>query len=347
MIDLRSDTVTKPSEAMRRAMAHAQVGDDVYGEDPTVRELEELAADLLGMEAALFVTSGTQGNQVAVLAHTSRGDEVIVEQDAHIYYYEVGAMASLAGVQVRTVSGRRGQMPIAAIRAQLRGPNIHFPDVSLICLENTHNRAGGAVLPLAYMQEVRALAAEVGLAVHLDGARLWNAVVASGVSAKAYAACCDSVQFCLSKGLGAPIGSLLVGSRPFIERARKWRKALGGGMRQAGVIAAPGVIALTQMVERLAEDHRRARGLAEGLANIRGFSVDVAGVETNIVVADVAALGVDVERVIAAFAEQGVAVTGFGGTAIRFVTHVDVDDEAVATALSAAARVAADSARSA
>ncbi|MCY0869342.1 MAG: low-specificity L-threonine aldolase [Firmicutes bacterium] len=347
MIDLRSDTVTKPSAAMRRAMAEAQVGDDVYGEDPTVCKLEELAADLLGMEAALFVTSGTQGNQVAVLAHTSRGDEVIVEQDAHIYYYEVGAMASLAGVQVRTVPGRRGQMSIADIRAQLRGPNIHFPEVRLICLENTHNRAGGAILPLTYMQDVRALADEAGLAVHLDGARLWNAVVASGVSAKAYAACCDSVQFCLSKGLGAPIGSLLVGSRAFIGRARKWRKALGGGMRQAGVIAAPGILALTEMVERLAEDHRRARRLAEGLADIPGFRVDVAGVETNIVVADVAALHVEVESVIASFADHGVLVTGFGGTAIRFVTHVDIDDQAIATALSAALRVAADGVRSA
>ncbi len=337
MIDLRSDTVTKPSFAMRQAMAQAEVGDDVYGEDKTVRQLEETAAQMLGKEAGLFVTSGTQGNQVAILTHTRHGQEVIVDADAHVFYYEVGAMAALGGLQTRPLAGERGMMDIAAIEAAIRPDNIHFPETGLICLENTHNRAGGTVLPLSYMAAVHTLATRYHVPVHLDGARLFNAVVASGESAADYAATVDSVQFCLSKGLGAPVGSILVGSSAFIERARKWRKMLGGGMRQAGVIAAPGIIALTQMVERLAEDHARAKRLAEGLANIRGLTVDVDRVETNIVLVDVRDSGMPPEEFLTTLQQCGVLATSFGGTLMRFVTHVDVTDDHIDDAIAAAA----------
>lgn len=337
MIDLRSDTVTKPTQRMRQAMAQAEVGDDVYGEDPTVRALEETAAEMLGKEAGLLVTSGTQGNQTAVLTHTRPGQEVIVEADAHVFYYEVGAMAALAGVQTRPLHGVRGQMAIDDIEAAIRGNNIHYPETGLICLENTHNRAGGAVLPLAYMESAYALARRMGVPVHLDGARLFNASVAVGVPVRHFAACADTVQICLSKGLAAPIGSLLVGTRDVIARARKWRKALGGGMRQAGVIAAPGLIALTEMVERLAEDHERARRLAEGLANVAGIAVDVSAVETNIVVADVSSVGMSVSEFVATLADCGVLATEFGGSTVRFVTHLDIREEDIDDTVAAAA----------
>lgn len=338
MIDLRSDTVTKPTAAMREAMSRAEVGDDVYGEDPTVRRLEETAAALLGKEAGLFVTSGTQGNQAAILAHTGRGDEVIVEAEAHIFYYEAGAMAALAGVQPRLVAGKRGQMPLEDIAAAIREPNIHFPTTRVICLENTHNRAGGAALPLEYSQSVYRLAKNKGVAVHLDGARLFNAVAASRTSAREFAAAADSVQICLSKGLGAPVGSVLTGTKDFIARARKWRKALGGGMRQAGVIAAPGLIALTEMVDRLQEDHDRAKRLATGLANINGLAIRPEEVETNIVVARLVRTSSTEEEFLQALAEHGVLATAFGAGAMRFVTHYgisDTDVEAVLTAVHA------------
>lgn len=337
MIDLRSDTVTQPTTAMRQAMAQAVVGDDVYGEDKTVTKLEETAAQMLGKEAGLFVTSGTQGNQVAILTHTKRGEEVIVEADAHVFYYEVGAMAALGGLQTRPIVGERGMMPLTAMEEAIRPQNIHFPETGLICLENTHNRAGGTVLPLSYMQSVKELADRNHIPVHLDGARLFNAVVASGISAKEYAATVDSVQFCLSKGLAAPVGSVLVGTAEFIEKARKWRKMLGGGMRQAGVIAAPGLIALTQMVDRLADDHVRAKRLAQGLANIRGIVVDVDRVETNIVIADVRDSGLTPDEFLATLSECGVLAAGFGGTLVRFVTHVDITDDHIDETIAAAA----------
>lgn len=337
MIDLRSDTVTKPTYAMRQAMAVAEVGDDVYREDQAVIELEETAAEILGKEAGLFVTSGTQGNQVAILTHTKRGQEVIVEADSHVFYYEVGAMAALAGLQTRPIAGMRGMMPLDEIAKAIRPENIHFPQTGLICLENTHNRSGGTILPLSYMQSVKELAEQHHLPVHLDGARLFNAVAATGISAAAYAATADSVQICLSKGLGAPIGSVLVGSRTFIEQARKWRKMLGGGMRQAGVIAAPGLIALTQMRDRLVEDHVRAKHLAKGLANIRGITVDVERVETNIVIADVSDSGLSTEEFLTVLEQCGVLATAFGGSLIRFVTHLDVTDDQIDDAIAAVA----------
>ena len=344
MIDLRSDTVTKPIEEMRKAMYEAEVGDDVYGEDPTVLKLEATAAEMLGKEAALFVTSGTQGNQVAVLTHTRPGEEVLVEDNAHIFFYEVGAMAALAGVQTRPLPGVRGMVPVHRMEQAIRGEDIHFPPTRLICLENTHNRAGGAVIPLDYMQEVRHLANRYGVSIHLDGARLFNAVVASGVSAKEYASTVDSVQICLSKGLGAPVGSLLVGTKDFILRARKWRKALGGGMRQAGVIAAPGLIALTKMVDRLAEDHANAKKLATGIANISALDVNPDMVDTNIIIVDVKsweeATGRLANDFLLRLKEKGVLATSFGGSLIRFVTHLNVSSVQIDEALQVVQEVA-------
>ncbi|NLG84881.1 MAG: low-specificity L-threonine aldolase [Firmicutes bacterium] len=338
-IDLRSDTVTQPTPAMRTAMARARVGDDVFGEDPTVRELEELGAAMIGKEAALFVASGTMGNQVAVMTHASRGDEVIVEAEAHIYYYEVGALAVLAGVQARPVVGERGYIPPERISAAIRPESINFPRTALLCLENTHNRAGGAVITPRQMRAMAEVAHARGIPVHLDGARIFNAAVALGVTAAELAAPADSVMFCLSKGLCAPVGSLLAGSREFIARARKCRKMLGGGMRQAGILAAAGIVALREMVERLAEDHAKARRLAEGLAAIRGIAIDPAGVETNIVLFSVAPLGVGSEDFLARLAARGVLGTSFGEDTVRFVTHHDVDASQIDLALRAVAEV--------
>lgn len=322
MIDLRSDTVTLPTREMRRAAAEAELGDDVYGEDPTVNELQELAAEMLGKEDALLVTSGTQGNQVAILAHCSPGSEVIIEEEAHIFYYEAGAASALAGVQFRTLGGERGAPDAGRIREAIRDKDIHFPPTSLICLENTHNRAGGAVIPLEKMEAISEIAREHDIPVHLDGARLFNAAVAAGVPAQKFAACADSVQICLSKGLGAPVGSLIAGSRRWINGARRWRKRLGGGMRQAGIIAAPGIIALRKMVDRLAEDHANARFLAEGLSAIPGIELDPRLVDTNIVVAEL--IKMEADELCAALQERGVLASSFGARKVRFVTHKDI-----------------------
>lgn len=271
MIDLRSDTVTRPTEAMRRAMAAAEVGDDVYGDDPTVNRLEEEAARLVGHEAALFVPSGTMGNQLAVMTHTRRGDEVILDGECHIVVHEVGAAAVLSGVSLRTLVSKNGRMDISDVYDASRDPeDIHAPRSRLLCLENAHG--GGDVLPLSYMQEMRAAASDLGLFVHLDGARLFNASAVLGCAPADIAACADSVMFCLSKGLAAPVGSLLCGKREFVETARKNRKLLGGGMRQAGILAAAGLVALEGR-GRLPEDHRTARILYEGLAALPGFAV--------------------------------------------------------------------------
>lgn len=326
MIDLRSDTVTKPTEEMREAMYKAEAGDDVYGEDPTVNQLEELAADILGKEAALFVTSGTQGNQIAVLTHSKPGDEMIIEAEAHIFYYEAGAVSALAGVQTRTVSGYKGQMPIDAIRKAIRDEDIHLPKTSLIALENTHNRAGGAILPLEYMREVHQLAQSKGIPIHLDGARLFNASVALGVDVKELTQYVDTVQVCLSKGLSAPMGSVLAGPKEWIQQARKWRKRLGGGMRQAGLMAAPGIISLTKMANRLAEDHRRAKQLALGLQQIEGINIDVEGVQTNIVLFNVQWTGMTAKEFLAVLKEKGILGSAFGEYLIRLTTHREITD---------------------
>lgn len=284
MIDLRSDTISKPTEEMRRAMYEAEVGDDVYGEDPTVNHLEEKAAQIMGKEAAMYVSSGTMGNQVAILTHTSPGTEVIMEANAHIYYYEAAAASAFAGIQPRPLVGHKGVLSPEMIESAIRPDDVHLPPTSLICLENTHNRGGGKIVPLENMQAIYDLARKHSLPVHLDGARIFNASIASGMPVKDYTACTTSVQFCFSKGLGAPVGSIIAGPTHFISEARRWRKRMGGGMRQAGVIAAACLVALDTMVDRLADDHSNARLLAEGLAGLKGLDFDPGEVDTNIVI---------------------------------------------------------------
>ncbi len=341
VIDLRSDTVTRPTENMRKAMATAEVGDDVYGEDPTVRRLEETGAAMVGKEAALFVPSGTMGNQIAVLAHVSRGDEVLVEADSHIFYYEAGGLAFLSGVQTRVIPGKNGFMEPELLRQAVREKDIHQPRTGLLCLENTHNRAGGTVLTPEETELMAAVARENGIPVHLDGARIFNAACRLGVKPGELTRPVDSVMFCLSKGLGAPVGSLLAGSSEFIKKARKYRKLLGGGMRQAGVLAAAGLVALEEMVDRLVEDHEHARFLAEGLAEIPGLSLDPATVQTNIILFSVEGLKMTAGEFLAVMKEEGVLGVPFGKYTVRFVTHKDVSLPQIKTALQTIKKIAA------
>lgn len=329
MIDLRSDTVTKPTEEMRDAMRDAVVGDDVYGDDPTINRLEKLAAEIVGKAAALFVTSGTQGNQVAALTHTRRGDEVIAEAESHIIHHETAGLAVIAGVQPRAIIGRDGQMPVEEIISAIREKDVHNPRTGLICLENTHGDSGGKVLPLPYMKEVYEVAQEHDIPVHLDGARLFNAAAALQVKAHEITAYADSVQFCLSKGLSAPIGSILAGPAEFIEEARKWRKMLGGGMRQAGIIGAAGIIALEEMRGRLEVDHQNARQLAEGLAKIDGIDIDADGVESNILLFSASSLGLRSAKLVELLKAQGILANTFDKERVRFVTHREIDAAAV------------------
>lgn len=333
--------MTKPTVEMRKAMADAEVGDDVYGEDPTVLRLEELAAETLGKEAGLFVTSGTQGNQVAIATHVHTGEEIIAESEAHIFYYEAAAVSAIAGAQIRQVTGNRGILSAEQVGKAIREPNVHHPRTALISIENTHNRGGGTVASVANLASIHAVATAHQVPVHIDGARLFNAAVALRVAAKDLAQSAETVQICLSKGLCAPVGSILVGSRTFIESARQWRKRLGGGMRQAGVIAAPGILALTTMVDRLQEDHENARHLAQRLANMNGVHVDLDTVQTNIVIADVAGTGLSVPLLLARLKEVGVLATSFGETLVRFVTHHDVSRSDVEAAADRVATVLA------
>ncbi len=325
-IDLRSDTVTHPTEAMREAMARAEVGDDVYREVPTNNALEALAAERTGMAAAIFVPSGTMANVLAVMAHTQKGDEVIADSEAHILHYEGGALATLGGTMPRALVTDWGCISGAQFEAALRPPNVHYPPTRLVCLENTHNRHGGVVVTLGQIEELAASAHRHGIPVHMDGARLFNAAVALGVPAAVLAAPVDSVAFCLSKALSAPVGSLLCGESGFVDRARRFRKMLGGGMRQAGVLAAAGIVALEQMVDRLADDHRIARMLAEALAVIPGLEIDLARVQTNIVRIDLD--GRDAGAVTERLLVHGVLVGAFGPRRIRLVTnrHIVPDD---------------------
>ena len=333
VIDLRSDTFTPPTPEMRQAMFEAEVGDDVYREDPTVNRLEMIAAARMGKEAALFTTSGTQGNLIAVLTHTNHGDEIIVGDEAHILWYEVGGAAALGGVTLRTVPNDRcGRLNLDDIDQAIRAKDIHYPETRLLCLENTHNRCGGAVLTIDYTNEVCNLVHTRGLKVHLDGARIFNAAIALGVPAQALARSCDSVSLCLSKGLSAPVGSLLCGSKDFIERARKFRKMLGGGMRQAGVIAAAGIVALETMVDRLAEDHANARRLAEGLANIKGINLAQDEIPTNIVMFHVSSPLSPVEFV-EGLDTAGVKIGLRDGRPFRAVTHRMVSSSDIDEAL--------------
>lgn len=333
LIDLRSDTVTVPSEEMRRAMYEAVVGDDVYEEDPTVIELEQLVAAQMGMEAGLFVTSGTQGNLVALLTHCSRGSEVILESEAHIFYYEVGGLSALGGLIPVRVSGNHGVLDAQDVQRSIRGENIHYPSTGLVCLENTHNRAGGTVTTPAQAKAVADMAHASGIPVHIDGARIYNAAVSLGVAPAALTAAVDSVSVCLSKGLGAPVGSVLCGSSQFIRAARKYRKMVGGGLRQVGVLAAAGIHAVKHNVQRLAEDHLNARFLAEGLLQIPGFQVDLRTVQTNILITDVAGTGRSAVDLAAQLTDRGVKCGAFGPTSIRFVTHLNVSRDDCAEAL--------------
>jgi threonine aldolase len=341
LIDLRSDTVTKPTLSMREAMARAEVGDDVYGEDPTVNRLQAMAAERLGKEAALFVPSGTMGNLAAILAHCGRGDEVILGSLAHTFLFEASGAASLGGVSPFPVGNRPdGTMPLDEIREAVRGDDPHFPRTRLIALENTHNRCGGTAVPADYFLQVGTLASEQGLHLHLDGARIFNAAVALGVDAAALAAPVDSVTFCLSKGLSAPVGSLLCGSSEFIEKAHRIRKQLGGGMRQAGVLAAAGIVALTEMVERLSDDHANAAELASGLGAVEGIFVEPVTIRTNMVFIGLKPDStLDASQLASRLREEGILVGVVGSRRIRMVTHNDVPPEAVRKTLQAFSRV--------
>jgi len=327
IIDLRSDTLTQPSEAMRQAMARAAVGDDVFGEDPTVNELQNTIADLTGKEAALFVSSGTQANQVAINAHTQPGNEIICEARAHIFNYEAGAPAALSGVQLRPIYGKYGILDVDEVEAAIRPVNDHFPQTRLISLENTHNRWGGTVYPIEEIKKMRTLARRYHLAMHLDGARLWNASIASGLSIKEYASYFDSVSMCFSKGLGAPVGSVIAGSADFIKRAHYYRKMYGGGMRQAGILAAGALYAIKHNFNRLAEDHRRARLLAEAVNHLPGFVINLETVQTNIVIMDTSLSAKKAPEIVAELEKEGVRMIAFSPTRIRAVTHLHITDD--------------------
>lgn len=326
-VDLRSDTLTCPTPEMREAMMTAEVGDDVFGEDPTINRLQERMAELTGKEAALFVTSGTQGNQVAINAHTRPGQEVIVEKDAHIFNYESGAPAMLAGVQLNGLIGSHGVLTAEQVEAAIRPSDDHYPQTGLICLENTHNRAGGTIYPLEEMKRIYQLSRRHKLPLHLDGARLWNASVATGIPLREYCRYADSVMLAFSKGLGAPVGSIVVGDREFIQRAHFYRKAYGGGIRQGGILAAAALYALDHHLPLLAEDHRRTRQLAEEIAELPGISVDLSTVQTNILIFEVDPARMTAEELVARLGEQGVKMFPFGPTRVRAVTHLHITDE--------------------
>ncbi len=339
--DFRSDTVTKPTPRMRQAMAEAEVGDDVYGEDPTVRRLEERTAEVLGHEAALFVPTGSMGNQLSLRVHARSGTEVILEGKSHIFHYEMAGMAALSGLLPRPVDGDRGRIAPEQVAAWIRPEAVYYlPRTSVLALENTHNFAGGAVTPREATEPLLALAHAHGLKVHLDGARLWNAAAALDVTEASLAAGFDSVMTCFSKGLRAPVGSAVAGSKDFVAEARRVRKLFGGGMRQAGVIAAAALVALEEERSRLPEDHARATKLAAGLAGVRGISLDVASVETNIVIFSLEGKWGPAQDVLAKLSARGILAGAAGPASIRFVTHADVNDIDVERALRAFGEIA-------
>ena len=333
MIDLRSDTVTQPTPAMRQAMAAAEVGDDVYGEDPTVNRLEREAAAIFGREAAIFVPTGTMGNQIAIRLHTEHGKEVICEARSHILDWEMAMTAAFSGCQARTVAGERGILTWSQIKPAIGAKIYYRAQTGLVCIENTHNMAGGTVTPLPILEEIWAGAREASLPVHLDGARVFNAATALGIGVAELTRGFDTVMFCLSKGLGAPVGSMLVGSREAIDRARIFRKALGGGMRQAGVLAAAGLIALKEMPARLGDDHATARLLAEAIAAEPNAEIDLDAVQTNIVIFTLRNSG-DAAAFCAALKQKSVLASAIGPHSVRFVTHYDVDQAACKEAAS-------------
>ena len=327
MIDFRSDTVTRPTKEMREATAI--VGDDVYQDDPTIKELEELAAKMTGKEASLFVTSGTMGNQLSIYVQTARGDEIIVGKSAHIKNYEVGASAVISGVSYHLIQEIDGMMPLSKIEKGIRGTDVHFPDTSLICIENAHG--SGKVLPLDYMKSVSVLAKENNLKVHLDGARIFNAATHLNVDAGEIAQYVDSVTFCLSKGLASPIGSMLCGTREFIEKARRGRKLLGGGMRQVGILGAAGLVSLREMTKRLYIDHENARYLADKLNNIKGIEVDYNRLDINMVFIKTA---IDYPNLIQYFKDKDILIGGYKGRFLRIAVHNDVSRKDIDTLVS-------------
>ncbi len=335
MIDLRSDTVTRPTPQMREAMMRAEVGDDVMGEDPSINRLQEMIAEMTGMEASLFVASGTMGNQVCIAAHTERGDEIIVERNAHIFNYECGSPGMLSGVQVMPLQGKQGSFTLQQVREAVRPVNIHHPRTRLICLENTHNRASGALFPIDEMKRISEFARENSIRMHLDGARLWNASVVTGIPLREYCRNFDSVSLCFSKGLGAPVGSIIAGSRQFIEKARYFRKAFGGGMRQAGFLAAAAIYAVENNFRRMAEDHRRAGRLAGFIATLPGIEIDLETVKTNIVIFDVRATRYTGRQVRDMLAEKRIGMNTFAGTRVRAVTHLHITDDDIEQTIAA------------
>lgn len=335
VIDLRSDTITRPTPRMRQAMAEAEVGDDVFGEDPAVNRLQAMAAERMGKAAALFVASGTMANIVSQLTHCRRGEEMILGDQSHIFFYEGGGSAALGSIHPRTLPNRPdGTLDLKAVEAAIRPDNIHFPRTRLLVLENTHNRCAGTPLSVDYMNRMGDLARRHGLKVYVDGARIFNAAVALGVPAADLVADADSVSFCLSKGLGAPVGSLICGTADFIREARRNRKVAGGGMRQAGVLAAAGIVALEEMVERLAEDHENAQRLVRGLADIPGLSVRPDAVTTNLVHMDILREGMTAQALSDALAREGVRILPSGPMQLRAVTQYHVGPEDIGETLS-------------
>lgn len=340
IVDLRSDTVTLPSQEMREAICHADLGDDVFGEDPTTNRLEAMAAECTGKEAALLVTSGTMGNLVCALTHCGRGDEVILGNLSHTFVYEAGGIAALGGIHPRTVQNiPDGTMSLDDIEAAIRGDNVHYPRTRMICLENTHNLCNGFPLTPEYTNSVATLARNHGLKVHLDGARIFNAAVALGVDVKELTRNVDSLSFCLSKGLSAPVGSVICGTGEFIAEARRTRKILGGGMRQCGIIAAAGIIALEKMVKRIEEDHKNAKRLADGIARIPGLQIDPSKAQTNIVYFELKSNLLTPEALVTQVDQKGVKFMHMGQSRCRMVTHYGISSDDIDTALAALAEV--------
>lgn len=331
-IDLRSDTVTKPSSAMRNAMMEAEVGDDVYREDPTVNKLQEKVANMFGKEAALFVPTGVMGNQVCIRTNTNHGDEIIADEDSHIFVYENAAPAALSGVSIKTIPNSMGVITAEQIQAAINPNAYYLPKTKLICLENTHGRSGGTIFPIEEIRKISQLTRERNIKLHLDGARIWNASVESGISLSEYAKYFDSISVCLSKGLGAPIGSVIIGEKEFIDLALVHRKMFGGGMRQVGIIASAGLYAIENNINRLSDDHKKAKLLADGLKNLKSFKVNIKSVQTNMVIADIQ-INKTQQEVLALLKTNGILLTPERNSSIRAVTHLDVSLEEIYKAI--------------
>lgn len=331
-IDLRSDTVTKPSSAMRLAMMEAEVGDDVYGEDPTVNKLQDKVAQMFGKEAALFVPTGVMANQVSIRTHTNHGDEIIADEDSHIFVYENAAPAALSGVSIKTLQNTMGVITAEQIRAAIRSDAYYLPKTKLICLENTHGRSGGTIFPIEEIKKINQLAREQNIKLHLDGVRIWNASVGSGISFREYGQYFDSISVSLSKGLGAPIGSLIIGDKEFIDQALVYRKMFGGGMRQVGIIASAGLYGIENNLGRLADDHRKAKLFADGLKNLQSFKINIESVQTNMVIADIQ-INKTQKEVLALLKAKGILLTPERNSSIRAVTHLDVSFDEIEQAI--------------